>query len=285
MAGDGGVNLVFAAAPLPWPFDVQHMQLALVAGLAIGISAPLVGTFLVSRQMAFMGDGIGHVAFAGVAAGLLVGVWPVWSALVVTVAGAVALEWLRSRGRASGDLALALFFYSGIAAGVVLTGDSEGHDERVLDYLFGSLLTVSSSDAWTVVALGVVAVTIIAFTWRALFSIVVDEESARVSGLPVDALNVLVAVLAAVVVVGAMRVVGVVLVGALMALPVGAAQRLVRGFRATLLASAAISAGCVLLGLTAARLWDLEPGGTIVLVAAATFALAAIAPRPHSTPA
>lgn len=278
------MNLVLAAAPLPWPFDVHHMQLALIAGLAIGISAPLVGTFLVNRQMAFMGDGIGHVAFAGVAAGLLAGVWPVWSALVVTVVGAIALEWLRSRGRASGDLALALFFYSGIAAGVVLTGDSEGHDERVLDYLFGSLLTVSSSDAWTVVALGVVAVGIIALSWRALFSIVVDEESARVSGLPVDALNVLVAVLAAVVVVGAMRVVGVVLVGALMALPVGAAQRLVRGFRATLLASAAISAGSVVVGLTAARAWDLEPGGTIVLVAAATFALAATIKWPSPMP-
>lgn len=278
------MNLILAAAPLPWPFDVHHMQLALVAGLAIGIAAPLVGTFLVNRQMAFMGDGIGHVAFAGVAAGLLMGIWPVWSALAVTVAGALALEWLRSRGRASGDLALALFFYSGIAAGVVLTGDSEGHDERVLDYLFGSLLNVSSSDAWTVVALGVAAVGIVAFTWRALFSIVVDEESARVSGLPVDSLNVLIAVLAAVVVVGAMRVVGVVLVGALMALPVGAAQRLVRGFRATLLASAVLGAGSVLLGLTAARLWDLEPGGTIVLVAAAIFALAAVAPRPHFRP-
>ena len=108
--------------PLPWPFDREYMQLALVAGLVVGLCAPLIGMFLVQKRLSLMGDGIGHVAFAGVAAGLLVDVWPVWTALLFAVAGALAIEWLRSRGRATGDLALALLFYSGIAGGVVLTG-------------------------------------------------------------------------------------------------------------------------------------------------------------------
>lgn len=108
--------------PLPWPFDREYMQLALVAGLVVGTTAPLIGTFLVQRRLSLMGDGVGHVAFAGVAAGLVAGVWPVWTALAAAAAGAMAIEWLRARGRATGDLALALFFYSGIAGGVVLTG-------------------------------------------------------------------------------------------------------------------------------------------------------------------
>ena len=96
--------------PLPWPFERTYMQLALAAGLAVGLCAPLVGTFLVQRRLSLLGDGIGHVAFAGVAAGLLAGVWPTWSALAFALAAAAAIEWLRSRGGASGDFALALFF-------------------------------------------------------------------------------------------------------------------------------------------------------------------------------
>ena len=110
--------------PLPWPFDTTYMQLALIAGLAVGASAPLIGTFLVQKRLSLLGDGIGHVAVAGIGAGLLFGTSPTWTALVVAVVAALALEWLRSHGRTSGDLALALFFYGGIAAGVVLAGRS-----------------------------------------------------------------------------------------------------------------------------------------------------------------
>ena len=117
---------------MPWPFDREYMQLALVAGLVVGACAPLIGVFLVQKRLSLMGDGIGHLAFAGVAGGLALNVAPVWVALAVAVVGAASLERLRARGRASGDLALALFFYGGIAAGVVLTG------------LAGSLNAISS---------------------------------------------------------------------------------------------------------------------------------------------
>src|SRR5919197_1246692 len=106
--------------PLPWPFDTTYMQLALVAGVVVGMSAPLIGTFLVQKRLSLLGDGLGHVAVAGVGAGLLLGTAPIWTSLVVAVAAALAIEWLRARGRTPGDLALAIFFYGGIAAGVVL---------------------------------------------------------------------------------------------------------------------------------------------------------------------
>ena len=263
--------------PLPWPFDRQYMQLALLSGVVVGACAPLIGAFLVQKRLSLMGDGVGHVAFAGVSAGLLLGVWPMATALVVAVAGAMALEWLRSRGGAGGDLALALFFYSGIAGGVVLTGLAGSLDAGVLTYLFGSILTVSPSEVWVVVAMGAGILTVVATAWRPLLAVVVDEESARVGGLPVEVLNLALAALAAVTVVAAMRVVGVLLVAALMVLPVGAAQRLSRSFRATLALSAALGATSAVVGLAAARVWALAPGGTIVLVAAGAFVAATVA--------
>ena len=263
--------------PLPYPFDRDYMQLALLAGVAVGASAPLIGAFLVQKRLSLLGDGMGHLAFAGVAAGLLLGVWPVPVALLVAVAGAVAIEQLRRRGRTSGDLALALVFYSGIAAGVVLAGRSNSFNAGILGYLFGSVLTVSTPDALTVVVLGVAVLAVLALTGRVLFAVILDEEAARVAGLPVDGVNTLLAVLAAVTVVAAMRVVGVLLVAALMVLPVAAAQVVARSFRGAVVAAMGIGVGSVVVGLGLARVWGLPPGGTIVLVVGAVFLVLSLA--------
>ena len=271
--------------PLPWPFEREYMQLALLAGLVVGASAPLIGTFLVQKRLALMGDGLGHVAFAGVSAGLLAGVWPIWTALAAAVVAACAIEWLRSRGRASGDLALALFFYSGIAGGVVLAGLAGSFNASTLTYLFGSILTVSRGDAVTIAVLGSVILAGVVLGWRALFSVVLDEEAARVAGLPVDRLNLTLAALAAVTVVAGMRIVGVLLVAALMSLPVGAAQRVASSFRGTLLWASGIGAASAVVGLVVARAWALAPGGTIVLVASAAFVLCALGGGRRRSPA
>lgn len=262
--------------PLPYPFDREYMQLALVSGIAMGASAPLVGAFLVQKRLSLMGDGIGHLAFAGVAAGLLLDVWPVATALAVAVVGALTIERLRGRGRVSGDLALALFFYGGIAGGVVLAGASDRFDATVLSYLFGSILTVSAADTWTVVALGLGVLATMAVMGRALFAVVLDEESARVAGLPVDALNAALAVVVAVTIVAAMRVVGILLVAALMVLPVASAQVLARSFKSTVGLAMGIGVAASVVGLGVARQWGLAPGGTIVLVAAGTFAVVSL---------
>ncbi len=271
--------------PLPWPFEREYMQLALVAGLVVGACAPLIGTFLVQKRMSLMGDGVGHVAFAGVSAGLLVGVWPIWTALVAAVGGAVAIEWLRSRGRASGDLALALFFYSGIAGGVVMTGLAGSLDSGTLSYLFGAILTVTGGDAVTIAVLGAVIAGLVVLCWRALLAVILDDEAARVAGLPVDRLNLVLAALTAVTVVAGMRVVGVLLVAALMVLPVGAAQRVARSFRQTMVVASTIGVTSAVVGLAAARQWALAPGATVVLVAAAVFVAAAVVGRPARQPA
>jgi len=265
------VGALLALLPLPWPFEREFMQFALIAGLVIGVCAPLIGVYLVQQRVSLLGDGVGHLAFAGVAAGLLLEVWPMWTALIAAVVGALAVEWLRSRGRTTSDLALALCFYGGIALGVVLASRAGDGSVAIVPYLFGSILTITATDVWVVAALGVGIVVTVAVFGRVLFSMIVDEESARVAGIPVRLGNAVVAVATAVTVVAAMRVVGVLLIAALMVLPVASGRALARSFRTTVAWSAAIGAVSVVLGLTAARAWGLAPGGSIVLVAVAVY--------------
>jgi zinc transport system permease protein len=260
---------------LPWPFDRTYMQLALVAGVVVGATAPLIGVFLVQKGLSLMGDGIGHVAVAGIGASLLLDTSPTWTALVVAIAAALVIEFLRTRGSATGDLALALVFYGGIAAGVVLASRS-ATNTNLQPYLFGSILTATADDVWTVVGLGAVIVIAIAITGRALLAVVLDEDSARVAGIPARSLNTMLAVLTAVTVVMAMRIVGVLLIAALMVLPVATSRLLARSFRATLIGAVVVGVVSAVLGLFAARQWALAAGGAIVLVAAALFALASI---------
>lgn len=265
--------------PLPYPFELAFMQRALIAGVVVGVFAPMIGTFVVQKRMSLIGDGIGHLAFAGVGAGLVAGVWPVWGALGLAVAGALGIEWLRARRAASGDLALALFFYAGIAAGVVLVGLGGGLNAGVLVYLFGQPLTVTDGEIAVIVGLGAAIVATMLVLRRVLFAVIGDEEWARVAGLPVGALNAVLAAQIAVAVVAAMRIVGVLLIAAMMVLPVASGQLLARSFGGTMRWSVAIGVGSAVFGLAISRMADLAPGGTIVLVAAACFALTTLLRR------
>jgi zinc transport system permease protein len=254
--------------------DLEFMRLAFAVGAVVGVLAPAVGFFLVQRQQSLTGDGIGHVAFAGVAAGYLLDVSPVLAALVASVLGAIAIEWLRTKGGAAGDQALALVFYTGIALGVVLISLAGALNVNLFQYLFGSILTVTRNDVVVVAILGVVALGTMALTYRALAGVTLDEEGARVQGLPVDRLNALVSILAATTIAVSMRIVGVLLIAALMVLPVIAAGRVSRSMLQTLVVAVAIGLGSVLAGLTISYYGDVPPGGTIVLVAAGCFLLA-----------
>ena len=264
---------------LPYPFALPFMQRALVAGVIVGVFAPMIGIFLVQKRLSLIGDGIGHVAFAGVGAGLLLGVDPVLAALVFAVVGALGVDRLRARRKASGDVALALFFYSGIALGVVFASLGGGLNANILTYLFGQPLTVTRSEiGWIFVLGSAIAITMWALR-NVLFAVVTDEDWSRVAGLPVGMVNGLLAVLTAVAVVAAMRVVGILLVAALMVLPVASAQLLARSFRATLLLSIAVGVGSVVAGLAASYIFDIAPSGAMVLAAAAVFAIVSIGKR------
>ena len=255
--------------------SLEFMRLALVSAVLVGLVAPAVGVFLVQRRLALMGDGIGHVALTGVALGFLLGTAPVLTAVVVATVGAVVIELVRQQGRTSGDVALALMFYGGIAGGVLLIGLSpDGSNATLLSYLFGSLTAVSPQDVVVIAVLAGALLLALAVFGRQLFAVCHDEEHAQVMGLPVRALNLLLAVMAALTVTVAMRVVGLLLVSALMVVPVATAQQLVRGFRATVVVALSVGVLAAVSGVLGSYYADTAPGALIVVVALAGFGLA-----------
>jgi zinc transport system permease protein len=272
-------------------FTADFGQRALVAATVVGLVAPVAGAFLVQRRLSLVGDGIGHLALAGVALGVLVGVSGVWGALVVAALGAVLLEALRVRGRLTGDLSLALVFYLGIAAGAVGLSLAGRFDTSVLGVLFGTLFALDWSDVIVIAGLGAVVVLAVILLYRPLLAVALDEETARAAGLPVDLLNLVLVGLTALLVVGGMRVVGLLLVAALMVVPVAAGSKVAHSFRNTLLWAVAVGAVSAWLGLGIAA-WhgELIPGGTIVLTAIVVFVgfavvgrRTAVAHRPRSS--
>ncbi|MGZ4652438.1 metal ABC transporter permease [Oryzihumus sp.] len=255
----------------------DFMQRALLAALLVGIAAPMVGVFLVQRRLSLIGDGMGHVALAGVAVGVLTGTAPVFTALVAAVAAAVVVELIRARGRTNGDVALAVLFYGGIAAGVVvISRSSNGTASNLTAYLFGAITTTTATDLWVFAGLALV---VVASTWLLrprLFAVANDEEYARATGMPVTALNIALAVLTAVTVVVAMRVVGLLLISALMIVPNAAAQLLAGSFRGAIRWAVLIGVVASVGGVGLSFYANTPSGGTIVLLAIAVFLAAAV---------
>ncbi|MGW4436697.1 metal ABC transporter permease [Streptomyces sp. NPDC004596] len=261
--------------------NYAFMQRALLAAVLVGVTAPAIGIFLVQRRQPLMGDGIGHVAMTGVGLGFLLNASPVWMATAVSVLGSVLMELIRWYGRTRGDIALAMLFYGGMAGGVMFVNIAPGgSNANLTSYLFGSLSTVSPSDVTTIMVLAAFVVLVTLGLRRQLFAVSQDEEFARVTGLPVRALNLLTAVTAAVTVTVAMRVVGLILVSALMVVPVAAAQQLTRSFAATFAIAVALGVTVTIGGTITSFYQDVPPGATIVLLTIAAFVALTAAAAP-----
>lgn len=254
----------------------DFMRYALVAAIFTGLAAPAVGTFLVQRRLALLGDGLGHVALTGVALGLLTNIAPTLTAIVVATLGAVLIELLRMYGRTSADVALAMLFYGGIAGGILLTGLADESAASLNAFLFGAITTVSTGDLVVVGVLGIIVVVVSLGLSPQLFAVCQDEEHAKVSGVPVRAYSILIGVLAAVTITVAMQTVGLLLVSALMVVPVAASQQLTRSFRTTHLAAMGIGLFAAVGGLFGSYQMDTAPGPTIVILALAVFAVASL---------
>ncbi|MGN0146031.1 MAG: metal ABC transporter permease [Arthrobacter koreensis] len=264
------------------------MQRALVIAVLVGTAAPVIGTYLVQRRLALLGDGIGHVALTGVAMGWLAGAaagsanveaWAVPGAVLASVAGALLIEYVRSRGTSSADVALALLFYGGIAGGVLLIGVAGGTSANLTGYLFGSISTVDGLDVWLTAGLAALILGVGLGLRPALFALCHDEEFARASGLPVRVLNILVAVTAALTVAISMRVVGVLLVSALMIVPVAVAQLLTVSFRRTMGLAMGLGGTVCVTGLSVTYFHSFSPGAVITMLSVGLYGLlAAIRP-------
>lgn len=246
--------------------EYGFIQRALVSGVTISAICSTVGAFLVMRRLALFGDGIAHVAFGGIAAGLLAGIYPIWTALVVSVLGSIGLEKLRKQANVPGEVAVAVTLVSGLSVGVILISISGGFTIDLFSFLFGSIVLVSSEDMTIILVISGVVLTLISILYRRLLFITFNEELARISGIHTTALNYLFVAVAAVVVVTAMRLTGILLITALIVLPTITAIRFGRGFKATILISIAISASTVVSGIFASYVLDWAPSGTIVVL-------------------
>jgi zinc transport system permease protein len=253
---------------------LDFMRKALLAGALVGLAAPAIGIFLVQRRLSIMGDGIGHVVFMGVAAGLVLGISPIGTGLLFATAGAIAIELLRQRGKTSSDVALALIFYLGIAGGIFVLGLGNTSTLQLTSYLFGSVLTVNAADLTIVAVTAVLTTGVVLMLRKHLFAVAYDEEIARVAGLPVTALNLLIAVLAAMTIAVTAKVVGVLLVSALLVLPVAAVQQVSNSFRSTFYGGIGAGVFVTTAGLVIAFYSDQFPAATIVLLSIGLFVVA-----------
>ena len=252
---------------MPEIFQYEFMNRAILASVLVGATAPAFGVFLVLRRLSLMADTLSHVALAGVAVALLTKTFVPVVALVATISAAVSIEELRLRKLLPGDAALAVFLYGALAVAVVLISIAEGFNSTLFSYLFGSVLTVSPTDLWWMATLaGVIALFMFLFSSE-LAQVTFDTDLARINGVRVHLLNLGLAVLTGATITVSMRVVGLLLVGALIVIPVLISLRITGGLTRTVIASSLVGIFVAVTGMIIAFYADIAPGGSVVLTA------------------
>ncbi|MXY60228.1 MAG: metal ABC transporter permease [Chloroflexi bacterium] len=261
------------ADSMPAILQYEFMVRALIGGVLVGALAPVLGTFLVLRRFSLFSDTLAHVALFGVAAGFALNVYPTLTTFVTVAIAAVVMEVLRSRGRLPGDAVLAVALYSSLAAAVVVISAAQGFNVDLLSFLFGSILTITELDLWLLVGLAVFVIIGVTAFFTELAQTSFDDALARVSGIKVDWVNLGLAVLAAATITLAMRIMGVLLVGALIVIPVLVGQGVTNSLRTAIIVSSIVGIISAVTGLTLAFYQDIPGGGAIVLVAVAMLVL------------
>ena len=253
------------------------IQKGLVTGIAIAIICSLMGMFLVLRRYSLFGDAISHMAFGGISVGMLVGVYPLWTAFVVSVLGALGITKLRKSTKISGDAAIAVLLVSGFGLGVLLISATDGFKVDLFSFLFGSILLISLEDTLFILGISAGIVATLVVLRKQLLHLTFDEEQAKVSGLNTDRLNYIFVILASVTVITSMRLVGVLLISALLVLPNITSMMFGKGFKKTVILSMSISVFSVVSGIVTSYYLDLAPSGTIVMISVAILVGALVA--------
>jgi zinc transport system permease protein len=249
------------------------MQRALITGTAVAITCSIIGLFLVLRRQSLFGDAMSHVAFGGIALGIFLNMYPIWTAFIVSILAALGITKLKESTKIPSDSAIAVMLSSGLALGVVLISLSNGFSLDLFSFLFGSILLVGFQDEITVLVLDISIIIIVVFLYKKLMYITFNEEQAKVSGLDVTKMNYLFIVLASITVITSIRLVGVLLISSLIVIPNVTAMFFGKGFKKTAIISTLIAVCSVEVGITFSYMWNVAPGGTIVLTSIAIFLL------------
>ena len=254
-------------------FQFDFMIRAFAAGITIAVIAPLIGSFLIVRRYSLMADTLAHVSLLGISVGLIAKVNPIGTAIIASVLGAIGIEKLRGGKKISGESALALFLSGSLAIATVVIGLAKGFSVNLFSFLFGSIATVSLTDLYLIIGLGIIVLATIILFYKELFLVSFDEDLAQANGVPAKALNFILVILAAITVSLSIRTIGVLLIGALTVIPVLAAFQYGRSFRQTIFLSVIFSLVSVISGLFLSFYFALPSGGIIVVVALVIFLL------------
>ena len=252
-------------------FQYSFIVRGLEAGIIVAIIAPLIGIFLVLKRYSLIADTLSHVSLAGIAIGLLLGINPVLTALAAAVVASLGIERLRTSKKVYGESALALFFSGSLALAVVILSLAHGFNANLFGYLFGSIVTVTDSDVWTILTLALLVILTLGIFYKALVYVTFDEEAAKVSGVPVRLVNTVLIILAALTVALAIPIVGVLLIAALIVIPVVTALQLKKSFLVSIVYAEIFSILSVVAGILVSFYGNLATGGTIVLIMLAIF--------------
>lgn len=248
------------------------MQRALVSGIAIALMCSVVGLFLVLRRHSLFGDALAHSAFGGIAAGLFLGIYPMWTAFIVSILSALGLTKIRQRFQISGDATVAILLSSGLAMGVILISLAGGFTVNLFSFLFGSILLVSLENTILILGLAGSILVIILLLYRQLVYTTFNEEQAKVSGIKVEKLNYLLVVIAGITVVISMQLVGILLTSSLIVIPNVTAMLFSRGFKQTAILSMTFAVFSTVAGILTSYSFNIAPGGMIVLISIILFA-------------
>ncbi|HYB19992.1 MAG TPA: metal ABC transporter permease [Thermodesulfobacteriota bacterium] len=252
-------------------FSYAFMQRAFLAGLEVSVTCAILGVFLVLRRDAMVGHGLAHVTFGGVALGLLLYIAPILVALGVAILSALGILKLKERAGVYGDTAIGIISSLGMAMGIFLVSLAGGFNLDLFGYLFGNVLAIAPEEVWVAFSLALAVLLAIALFYQEFVFLTFDPESAKASGVQVHRLDALMAVLTAVTVVIGMKVVGILLISALLVIPAAAALQIARSFKEALVISAILAAISSLCGLVTAFYFDWPPSGTIVLISGILF--------------
>lgn len=246
--------------------ELVNFQRALIGGIMIGFMAPFIGVFVVLRRLSLIGDTLAHVSIAGVALGVLINMYPLTLGVVFALFGALAIEKLRKTYHTYAELSIAIIMSGGIALASIFFTMGRGYNMDVNSFLFGSILTLKPGELWMIGVVAVLTIISLFIFLKELFVVTLDEDAASVAGLPLSFFNLLLTILTALVVSVSIKVVGALLVSALLTIPVACSLIVARSFKQTIWISVLYGEIAVIGGLIAAGLLDSAPGGTIVLL-------------------
>jgi zinc transport system permease protein len=257
-------------------FGFQFFQNALLGGIIVSLACAWVGLFLILRKESMIGDGIAHTAFGGIALGLLIRVNPIFTALLVSILAVLGISYMRSRGLAKSDSAIAVMLALGFSTGLIIISLAGGFNIELFSFLFGSILTIDTTDLIIVTLLGLSTIIILGIFYKELLSITFDEEGARLMGVPVRSLSFAFNTLVAITIVLSIKVIGVILVVALLVLPGLSALQLNLSFKKTTLISIVFGTISMTTGILLSAIFNVATSGVIVFTAAGIFIFTAI---------